>query len=77
VNLFPLRFGNDSFKPHLAAAQSTGKPCIVLQLPGIALDVDNPENLHQLLSHSGETRTQSLLRRWSLSGLVVTGTEGA
>ena len=78
VNLFPLRFGNDSFKPHLAAAQSTGKPCIVLQLPGIALDVDNPENLHQLLSHPGETRTQSLLRRWSLgSGLLARGTEGA
>ena len=25
ANLFPLRFGNDSFKPHLAAAQATGK----------------------------------------------------
>ena len=23
--LFPLRFGNDSFKPHLAAAQATGR----------------------------------------------------
>ena len=23
--IFALRFGNDSFKPHLAAAQSTGK----------------------------------------------------
>ncbi|MGA9306171.1 MAG: 2-phospho-L-lactate guanylyltransferase, partial [Candidatus Sulfotelmatobacter sp.] len=30
ANLFPLRFGNDSFKPHLAAAHATGKPCIVL-----------------------------------------------
>ena len=42
ANLFPLRFGNDSFKPHHAAAQATGKPCIVLNLPGIAVDVDNP-----------------------------------
>ena len=32
ANLFPLRFGNDSFKPHHAAAQATGKPCVVLQL---------------------------------------------
>ena len=31
ANLFPLRFGNDSFKPHLAAAQATGRPCVVLQ----------------------------------------------
>jgi 2-phospho-L-lactate guanylyltransferase len=66
ANLFPLRFGNDSFKPHLAAAQGTGKTCIVLQLPGIAVDVDNPEDLQQLLALPGETRTQGLLRRWAL-----------
>ena len=78
ANLFPLRFGNDSFKPHLAAAQATGKPCIVLQLPGIALDVDNPEDLQRLLAHPGETRTQSLLRRWTLAGCFpATGTEGS
>jgi 2-phospho-L-lactate/phosphoenolpyruvate guanylyltransferase len=78
ANLFPLRFGNDSFKPHLAAAQSTGKPCIVLHLPGIAIDVDNPEDLQQLLAHPGETRTQSLLRRWSLDRrFPATGTEGS
>jgi 2-phospho-L-lactate guanylyltransferase len=66
ANLFALRFGNDSFKPHLAAAQATGKPCIVLQLPGIAADVDTPEDLRQLLAHPGETRTQSLVRKWTL-----------
>jgi 2-phospho-L-lactate guanylyltransferase len=72
-----LRFGNDSFKPHLVAAQATGKPCIVLQLPGIALDVDNPSELQQLLAHPGETRTQKLIRRWPLdTGLPATGTEG-
>ncbi len=77
ANLFPLRFGNDSFKPHLAAAQATGKPCIVLQLPGIALDVDNPEDLQRLLTRAGETRTQSLLRQWALDGrFLSTGTEG-
>jgi 2-phospho-L-lactate guanylyltransferase len=78
ANLFPLRFGNDSFKPHLAAAQATGKPCIVLQLPGIAVDVDNPEDLQQVLTHPGVTRTQSLLRRWSLDNrFPATGTEGS
>jgi 2-phospho-L-lactate guanylyltransferase len=77
-DLFPLRFGNDSFKPHLAAAQATGKPCIVLQLPGIAVDVDNPEDLQRVLAHPGETRTQSLLRRWSLDRrFSATGTEGS
>jgi 2-phospho-L-lactate guanylyltransferase len=77
ANLFPLRFGNDSFKPHLAAAQATGKPCIVLHLPSIAVDVDNPQDLQQLLAHPGETRTQSLLRKWALDGrLLATGMEG-
>ncbi|MGA7513250.1 MAG: 2-phospho-L-lactate guanylyltransferase [Candidatus Sulfotelmatobacter sp.] len=76
ANLFPLRFGNDSFKPHLAAAQATGKPCIVLQLPGVAVDVDNPEDLQRLLALPGETRTQSLLRRWTQDNcFLATGTE--
>jgi 2-phospho-L-lactate guanylyltransferase len=66
ANLFPLRFGNDSFKPHHAAAQSTGKPCVVLNLPGIAVDVDNPPDLRQLLSLPGETRAQRLARSWNL-----------
>jgi len=66
ANLFPLRFGNDSFKPHHAAAQATGKPCVVLSLPGIAVDVDNPPDLQQLLSLPGNTRAQRLARSWNL-----------
>jgi 2-phospho-L-lactate guanylyltransferase len=77
ANLFPLRFGNDSFKPHLAAAQATGKPCIVLQLPGIALDVDNPEDLQQLLARAGETRSQRLVRQWVRDGRVLARTSEA
>lgn len=66
ADLFPLRFGNDSFMPHHAAAQATGKSCVVLNLPGIAVDVDNPEDLQQLLSRPGKTRAQQLGRelRW-------------
>jgi 2-phospho-L-lactate guanylyltransferase len=70
ANLFPLRFGNDSFKPHHAAAQGTGKPCIVLNLPGIAVDVDNPEDLRQLISSPGDTRAQRLARRWAGMGML-------
>jgi 2-phospho-L-lactate guanylyltransferase len=68
ANLFPLRFGNDSFKPHHAAAQATGKPCIVLKLPGIAVDVDNPLDLEELMSLSGETRAQRLAREYTRVG---------
>jgi 2-phospho-L-lactate/phosphoenolpyruvate guanylyltransferase len=70
ADLFPLRFGNDSFKPHLAAAQATGKTCIVLDLPGIAVDVDNPPDLHELLAAGGETRSQKLARQYFPLGTV-------
>jgi 2-phospho-L-lactate guanylyltransferase len=66
ADLFPLRFGNDSFLPHLAAAKATGKPCVVLKLPGIALDVDRPEDLKELAVAKGERRAQKLVRSWNL-----------
>lgn len=77
ADLFPLRFGNDSFKPHHAAAQATGKPCIVLQLPGIAVDVDNPSDLQQLISLPGETRAQKLARGWALEQRLFAEPSGA
>jgi len=75
ANLFPLRFGNDSFAPHLAAAQATEKSCVVLSLPGIALDVDNPEDLRQLVATPGETHAQRLARRWDLTELPLAANE--
>jgi len=68
ADLFPLRFGNDSFLPHRAAAQATGLPCIVLQLPGIARDVDRPEDLFELAAATGERLSQKLVRSWNLAG---------
>lgn len=67
AGLFPLRFGTDSFKPHLAAAKATSKPCVVLTLPGIAVDVDHPSDLKHLLELPGHTRTQRLARQWDLT----------
>ena len=67
--LFPLRFGNDSFLPHHAAARATGKTSVVLDnadLPGIALDIDRPADLAQLLGFPMRTRTQKLLCEWKL-----------
>jgi 2-phospho-L-lactate guanylyltransferase len=67
--LFPLRFGNDSFLPHHAAACASGRPCVVLDsagLPGIALDIDRPSDLAQVLGFEMRTRTQKLLCDWNL-----------
>jgi 2-phospho-L-lactate/phosphoenolpyruvate guanylyltransferase len=75
TGLFPARFGNDSFEPHHAAAQATGKPCVVLSLPGIALDVDNPSDLLALASAAGETHAQRLIRQWGLNDLPLAANE--
>jgi 2-phospho-L-lactate/phosphoenolpyruvate guanylyltransferase len=63
ASLFPLRFGNDSFMPHLVAAIATDKACVVLSLPAIGLDIDTPEDLRELAQAPGEKRSQLLARK--------------
>jgi 2-phospho-L-lactate guanylyltransferase len=70
ANLFPLHFGNDSFRPHLAAAQSTGLPCVILELPSLARDADRPEDLRELAAAAGQRRAQKLSRSWNLEKRV-------
>ena len=60
--LFPLRFGNDSFMPHLASAIATNTSCVVLSLARIGLDIDTPEDLKQLAHSAGEKHSQLLAR---------------
>jgi 2-phospho-L-lactate/phosphoenolpyruvate guanylyltransferase len=54
----PLRFGEDSFYPHLRAAEACGIRPNVVHLPGIALDIDNPEDVVSFM------RTESPTRAW-------------
>jgi 2-phospho-L-lactate/phosphoenolpyruvate guanylyltransferase len=75
AGLFPLRFGNDSFRPHLASARATGRPCVVLCFAGIALDVDNPSDLRELAAAPGSTRAQRLVRQWSLADIPLAANE--
>ena len=66
ASLIPLRFGNDSFLPHCEAMRKTGKELIILEMPGIGLDIDNPHELDLLLQRDGSTNAQRLLRSWAL-----------
>src|SRR6202023_1519276 len=57
----PLRFGEDSFFPHLAAARAGGiEPCVV-RLPGVAFDIDNPQDLHHFARLGSRTRAATLI----------------
>jgi 2-phospho-L-lactate guanylyltransferase len=66
ATIIALRFGNDSFLPHCEAMKKTGKPLVVLELPGISLDIDNPHELELLVRRAGNTQAQRLLRRWGV-----------
>ena len=52
----PLRFGQDSFFPHLDAARRCGIEPQIVHLPGIAFDIDNPEDLHHFAQRKSATR---------------------
>jgi 2-phospho-L-lactate/phosphoenolpyruvate guanylyltransferase len=66
--LFALRFGSDSFMPHLAEAISTNTSCVVLSLPRLALDIDTPADLEELARAPGDKRSQRLARKLGFSG---------
>ena len=67
ASLIPLRFGNDSFLPHCEAMRKTGRELVILEMPGIGLDIDNPHELDLLLQRDGDTNAQRLLRSWAFS----------
>ncbi len=56
-----LRFGDDSFFPHLAAAKARGIRPTIVRLPGIALDIDNPADLARFAALGSDTRAGRLI----------------
>jgi 2-phospho-L-lactate/phosphoenolpyruvate guanylyltransferase len=56
----PLRFGEDSFYPHLDAARAQGIEPLVVRHPGIGMDIDNPVDLITFLRMSPPVRTRTL-----------------
>ncbi len=60
----PLRFGENSFFPHLAAARACGIEPKVVRLPRIALDIDTPDDLALLRATLSLSRASALLDAW-------------
>jgi 2-phospho-L-lactate guanylyltransferase len=61
----PLRFGENSYFPHLEAARAQGIEPTILRQPGIAMDIDHPVDLEMFLRlpQSHGTRTRALLEK--------------
>src|SRR5438445_684178 len=63
----PLKFGEPSFQNHLAAARALGLEPRVTVLPGLALDVDAPEDVAALATAGGTTESARVVRAWASS----------
>jgi 2-phospho-L-lactate/phosphoenolpyruvate guanylyltransferase len=59
----PLRFGPDSYFPHLAAARAAGLTPTIVRNEAIALDIDEPADLVRFMSKRSATRSWKLLDR--------------
>ncbi len=55
-----LRFGEDSYFPHLAAARAAGITPHILPLPGIAMDIDHPADIRRFARIPEAATTQTL-----------------
>ena len=59
--LMPFRFGRQSFVAHRDAALALGARVQVIRAPGLALDVDTPDDIRRLLTCDRATATSALL----------------
>jgi 2-phospho-L-lactate/phosphoenolpyruvate guanylyltransferase len=69
----PLRFGEDSFYPHLDASRKRGIDPLVVRHPGIGMDIDNPTDLVAFLRMSPPvpTRAFAFLEQSGIAGRLL------
>src|SRR5262249_39500671 len=63
---FKSHFGPQSCSRHLAAARQAGVDCKVLQLPRVALDIDDIDDIVELLEVGQGTRIYDVLREMKI-----------
>jgi 2-phospho-L-lactate guanylyltransferase len=66
-----LRFGEPSFENHVAAARARGLVPRLLELPGLALDVDDADDLLALLTQGHSTRSARLVATWDVAARLA------
>jgi 2-phospho-L-lactate guanylyltransferase len=63
----PLTFGDDSFYPHLRAAQACGIRPLIVRQHGIGLDIDRPDDIRAFAQLRSRTRAQAFLEQHGLT----------
>lgn len=61
-DLIAFRYGRNSFSAHMDEAAKCGVTAQVLDLPGLAFDIDTVDDLFTLAAAPGHTRAQHFLR---------------
>lgn len=54
-DLFAFQYGQNSFQQHIKAAQNAGQNPMIMRIPSLSLDIDNPDDLDLLDNVSGHT----------------------
>jgi 2-phospho-L-lactate/phosphoenolpyruvate guanylyltransferase len=69
--LFPSHFGPGSLAKHQAEAERLGIPCTLLDLPRIALDIDEPADVAALLKTGDESPVVQWLKEQSIGARLA------
>ncbi len=69
--VMPLEFGANSFYPHLKSARQRGLRAKVVDLPGLGLDIDTPDDLVELLRRPAASRTQQFLSESGIAARLI------
>ncbi len=75
-DVLPLRFGDDSFFPHLERARELGVEPRIVRRPGLALDVDMPEDLKAFLAIAEDGHTRRYLETSGIARRLARENEG-
>ena len=62
-DVFPSRFGHDSFAAHIREAMTAGARLRIIANPRIALDLDDPDDIDRFLAQPAAGETYRVLLR--------------
>jgi 2-phospho-L-lactate guanylyltransferase len=70
-DVLPLCFGKDSFLPHMHRARTLGIAPRIVERPGLALDIDTPDDLAAFLAAPSKTRAYAWLAEHGIAARMA------
>lgn len=70
-DIIPSRFGHDSFNKHLDEAKKADAQIVTLDIPAIALDIDEPDDIEIFINFGSGTRTYKELLRLGIPDIRI------